>query len=985
LLDLVKLRILFLLLLSVGQLYGQGITIGTDGSTNPDFTALKLTTSPRLVVTKGSGSPEGVITAAPGSLYMDTTGKVWKKATGTGNTGWSELATVGGAGAVTSVFGRTGAVTAVSTDYSTFYQPLDTQLTSLAALSYATNALKVVRVNAGATDFELATISTSPPGADTQVVFNDGGTALGADAQFTWDKTNNFLTVSTGAGGAGAIRTSDGSAGTPSFAFATDTSTGFYRKATDDVRLALSGVDNYYFKSSGGMWVKGGIIGLGGTFTAPSVVLALDGIVGVQFNNGTTDNWKFVKSGTTDTFSSTVTDGFFVGHHLSSGTPAAGMGSGINFNIDSTTTANVTAGNLQVDWVDPAHATRSSEMVIKLSLPGAAPSAALTVKPRGALALTLQAPAPSSPAEGWLYGNSIDHKLWYHNGTTFIDLTAGAIAAGSDQQIQFNDGGVTGADVDLTWDKTANLLTLSGTESIALTNATTNAVDNVLTLGHQSISSAAIGFGAGLLVQLETNSNPTRDAEQFVVRWLNVTDATRASALDINLANPTLTTALSLRAGGTVALTTQSSAPSSPVEGWLYANSTDHNLYFYDGSGFVDLTAAAGGGAVSSVTGTSPVTVSPTTGATVVGLNVGVDFGWTASQSMSFSDSLTNTVVDVLSLSRNSTSAGAAGLGSGLLLKGKTNTTNNQIMGEFAAAWVDPTDGTRKSQVTIKPATASGLSTVPLRYYSSGYLTNGTNADLGTATFNAGGGYIVNDVVPTVGKFLRSDGATYKDSAFTIPAPVTNGDVMTVTAGVWTSTAPAGGSVSDTAFASSWDTVTTTAPSKNAVYDWAHTFDTDDDGKVNVLDQTAGIPVTDASGVIGTPKAAPTGTIVGTSDTQTLTNKRRTRRVLPITSSFGTPTITTDTCDIVTITGISANITNMSTNLSGTPLEGDSLVIWFKDDGTARTIAWGTSFAPLSGTSLPTTTVVGKAVVATFLYSAVPTTPIWIMTGQGLY
>jgi hypothetical protein len=39
------------------------------------------------------------------------------------------------------------------------YQPLDTQLTDLAGLSYVGNASKVVRVNAGATGFELATVS----------------------------------------------------------------------------------------------------------------------------------------------------------------------------------------------------------------------------------------------------------------------------------------------------------------------------------------------------------------------------------------------------------------------------------------------------------------------------------------------------------------------------------------------------------------------------------------------------------------------------------------------------------------------------------------------------------------------------------------------------------------------------------------------------------------------------------------------------------
>ena len=42
---------------------------------------------------------------------------------------------------------------------SSTFQGLDTQLTSLAGLSYTGNALKVVRVNAGETDFELATLA----------------------------------------------------------------------------------------------------------------------------------------------------------------------------------------------------------------------------------------------------------------------------------------------------------------------------------------------------------------------------------------------------------------------------------------------------------------------------------------------------------------------------------------------------------------------------------------------------------------------------------------------------------------------------------------------------------------------------------------------------------------------------------------------------------------------------------------------------------
>jgi hypothetical protein len=68
-------------------------------------------------------------------------------------------------------------------------QPLDTQLTSLAGLSYTGNALKVVRVNAGETDFELATVSGGVSfGADNQIPFvNAGGTDFDYVSTFAYD------------------------------------------------------------------------------------------------------------------------------------------------------------------------------------------------------------------------------------------------------------------------------------------------------------------------------------------------------------------------------------------------------------------------------------------------------------------------------------------------------------------------------------------------------------------------------------------------------------------------------------------------------------------------------------------------------------------------------------------------------------------------------------------------------------------------------
>jgi hypothetical protein len=108
--------------------------------------------------------------------------------------------------------------------------------------------------------------------------------------------------------------------------------------------------------------------------------------------------------------------------------------------------------------------------------------------------------------------------------------------------------------------------------------------------------------------------------------------------------------------------------------------------------------------------------------------------------------------------------------------------------------------------------------------------------------------------------------------------------------------------------------------------------------------------------------------VVGTTDTNTLTNKRITARSGTVASS-ATPTINTDNVDFFSITGQTVDITNMSTNLTGVPTEGQTL--WIAITGTAaRAIFWGTSFEA-STIALPTTTVTTARLDVAFIYNTV--------------
>lgn len=107
------------------------------------------------------------------------------------------------------------------------------------------------------------------------------------------------------------------------------------------------------------------------------------------------------------------------------------------------------------------------------------------------------------------------------------------------------------------------------------------------------------------------------------------------------------------------------------------------------------------------------------------------------------------------------------------------------------------------------------------------------------------------------------------------------------------------------------------------------------------------------------------GTLATRAGTETLTNKRWVARVGSAASS-ATPTINTDNVDIYKLTAQAADITSFTTNLSGTPNDGDVLKI--EITGTAaRAITWGASFVATT-VALPTTTVSTTTLTVIFDY-----------------
>jgi hypothetical protein len=110
-----------------------------------------------------------------------------------------------------------------------------------------------------------------------------------------------------------------------------------------------------------------------------------------------------------------------------------------------------------------------------------------------------------------------------------------------------------------------------------------------------------------------------------------------------------------------------------------------------------------------------------------------------------------------------------------------------------------------------------------------------------------------------------------------------------------------------------------------------------------------------------------TDTLIARATTDTLTNKRITARI-STTASSATPTPNADTDDEYTVTALAAGATFGAP--SGTPTNGQKLIIRVKDNGTIRALAWNGIYRAGTSVALPTTTTLSKTLYVGFIYNS---------------
>lgn len=294
--------------------------------------------------------------------------------------------------------------------------------------------------------------------------------------------------------------------------------------------------------------------------------LARNAAAQVQINNGAAGQWGSLFVGTRDAGTTTVTNGLTLGHQ-STGTPAAGLGSGILFNINSSTTADQNAAQIAALWTVATHATRTADLVFYTVNSAAALAEAGRFIGSGGLRLPDISGGSGTYALGTLAAGvlSIGRSAGGAN-INIVNSQSGTMSTIS----QFNTGQTMP-------DRTVGMQLASGATSpnmqikattggqifLDSTGTLTNVVLAVATVGLHTTGTPAAGYGPALGFNGKSSTTADQNMAQISAVWTDAAHATRTSKLSVGLVNSAaaLAEVFKLNADSRAFIGTPNSAP----------------------------------------------------------------------------------------------------------------------------------------------------------------------------------------------------------------------------------------------------------------------------------------------------------------------------------------------------------------------------------------------------------------------------------------
>lgn len=367
----------------------------------------------------------------------------------------------------------------------------------------------------------------------------------------------------------------------------------------------------------------------------------------------------------------------------------------------------------------------------------------------------------------------------------------------------------------------------------------------------------------------------------------------------------------------------------------VYVNPTTHRLLVDNASSGGSITSinadttaaqviAAGTGiSVSTTAGTTTIT-NTGSGGTPGGLNTQIQYN----NSGAFGG-ITGAVTDGTSVSLNA-----------------PHLLNPTINGAGTGLATLTYPNTSTSVSIALPATAG---TVAL----TSQLTSGTVTSVSVVSANGFAGTVATSTTTPAITISTSISGILVGNGTSISAATTTGIGTVVLNSSPTLSTP----VLGVATATTINKVTFTAPATGSTLTIA-------DGKTLTVNNTLTF-----SGTDGTTMTMPgaSATLAGLATTQTFTNKRITSRIGTTTSS-ATPTPDGDNNDQYNVTALATGATFGAP--TGTPTDGQKLIIRIKDNATPQTLAFNAIYRFSSSLTAPTTTIASKTLYLGFIFNS---------------